>query len=148
MRSFTVSVEGVAVSAVQDLIALVAPSTGSVAITGLEITSRTTTGAFAGRIISGYTTSGSGGPSVTPSQNDFGDTTAFGGTARRNDTTRATGGTALVHRAFEFQAQAGYIWMPPEAGYIWLRASRRLVVTLDVVPTATLSATLSFVSYG
>ena len=152
-RIYNVVVSQVAVSAAQDLFEVVAPATDVVIIRSLEIAQSSDAGdtedeMIAVSIISGNTTSGSGGTSPTAVPLRLGDS-AFGGTVEINNTTVATAGTAVTHRASAFNVRAGYVWMPDPDAMIILPPSARIVVRLTAPADAlTVSATLTFEEIG
>ena len=153
-RIYNVVIDAVAVSAIQDLFEVVAPSDAIVRIRALEIGQSSDAGdsqdeLLRGRIITGYTVSGSGGSSATPQPKSLGDA-AFGGTAEINNTTVANTGTASIHRAFTWNVRAGYVWIPSEEDMIIVSPSARAVVHLPAAPAdaITLSATLTIEEIG
>jgi hypothetical protein len=153
-RIYNVVMEAVAVTAIQDLFEVVSASTKVTALIGLEGGQTSDAGDAADeqlyvRIVTGYTTSGSGGSSVTPAPTMIG-MPAFAGTCERNNTTVANTGTAVVHRAMPFNVRAGYVWQPGEENYIWLASSERGVVHLPAAPadSLTMSWTLTLLEIG
>lgn len=106
-RVYSATFSAVSVAAAQDLFEIVAASAKPVRILGAEIGQYSDAGDAQDELLSiqfipGYTTSGSGGTSVTPAPIDPGDT--------------AFGGTALIRHASPFNVRAGYVWMPvPDA---------------------------------
>ena len=135
MRIFSVAVAGVAATAQQDLWEVVAPSSGSVKIWGFEISQSTEAGdaqdeMLSVQLITGYTTSGSGGSSATPAPVSLAGS-AFGGTAETSNTTVATTGTASIRHASAFNVRAGYIWLPEDPLRPIVQASERAVVRIS-----------------
>lgn len=137
-RIYNIAVSGVAATVAQDLFEVVSASTGVTILRALEIAQSTEAGDAADemlqvQIITGYTTSGSGGSSATPVPRSLG-MSAYGGTAEINNTTVATTGTAAIHRASAFNVRGGYVWLPAEEDMIVVRPSERAVVRLAGTP--------------
>lgn len=148
-RIYNVIVTGVAATAAQDLFEVVSASTGVTILRALEIAQETEVGdaqdeMLRVQIITGYTTSGSGGSSATPTPKSLG-MSAYGGTCEINNTTLANTGTAAIHKSSAFNVRAGYVWLPAEEDMIVVRPSERAVVRLAGTPTdsITFSATLT-----
>lgn len=137
-RIYTVSFNGVAVTAQQDLFEVVAPSTGVVIIHAIELSQTTELGDAAEEQLlilfkSGQTTSGSGGTAPTPVSLAFGDTAA-GFTAEVNNTTKASVGTIVTHAAWSWNIRSEFIRIfTPEMRPI-VRPSRRATVELATTP--------------
>lgn len=152
-RIYNVIVSNVSVSAAQDLFEVVAPSTDVVILRALEIAQSSDAGdtedeMLGVSIITGHTTSGSGGSSATPVPLRLGDS-AFGGTAEINNTTIASAGTAVTHRSSAFNVRAGYVWMPDEQSMVVVPPSATAVVRITA-PADALSvyATLTIEEIG
>ena len=143
---YAVPINGVTVSAVQDLWAIVAHSTKQCVLLGFEITVGGVR-ADAGdanedllglRIRSGQTVAGSGGSaaatpdSLTPTD---GSNAAAGFTARINDTTQANTGTIVTHWAGALNTRAGIDKPFTETQQIIFGAGRRLTIELTEAPT-------------
>lgn len=117
--------ENVSISAVQDAFYLKAGATWPVKLLGLEIFQNGNSDVgdaqeedLRWQIKIGATTAGSGGSSVT-ARNGRGNTANT--TVRANDTTQATGGTALTVLSSAFNIRNGLIWMPtPEYQEIFI----------------------------
>jgi hypothetical protein len=152
-RVYNVICGAVAMTVEQDLFEIVAPSTGNVVIRALEISQGTEVGdaqdeMLRMRIMTGATTSGSGGSSATPIPKALGNS-AFGGTAEINNTTLAQDGTIVTHRDIYFPVRAGYVWNPAEDSRLVIRPSTRLVVRLAAPgDSVTFSATLEIEELG
>jgi hypothetical protein len=138
---YTVSFDGVSVSAAQDLFAVVAPSNTAIVLLGFELGVGGGT-ADAGdaqeellrlRIRSGQTTAGSGGSAATP-VNTTGGGGAASFSARVNDTTQASGGTIVVHWTGAFNPRAGFDKVFTDLQQIVLPAGRRATVELVEAP--------------
>ncbi|HUS97124.1 MAG TPA: hypothetical protein VMX97_10325 [Hyphomicrobiaceae bacterium] len=152
-RMYSASISEVAVSAIQDLWELVAATNVSVVIHGLLIGQSTDYGDAAAeglpiQFTRGFTVSGSGGSTVTPTALDPGGAAADA-TVEANNTTQATTSGVQIF-ADAFNIQAGYqLWFPPE-NRITIAGAQRLVVELPVAPTdsITLSSTIFFEELG
>lgn len=127
---YSASIAAVSVSAIQDFFYLKAGATWPLLIHQLNITQTGNSDVgdaqeenLRWQIKIGATTAGSGGSSVTP-RNGRGNTSNT--TARANDTTQATGGTALTVWEDAFNIRSGLIWIPTPK-----------VQELCVVPAAT-----------
>jgi hypothetical protein len=148
---FTVNFAGVAITAAQDLFALVADTTSRIAICRVEVMQYSDVGDAASEILA-YTfkraasTVGSGGTAATP-RNIKGHTGAKSAvtTARVNDTTQATGGTPITLLASAFNIQAGLLYAPKYGGEdqiderFTVEAGVRFVVSLDSAPADSLT---------
>ena len=144
-RFYSITVDQIAVSAVQDLIEINAPATGSVVIHSAEFGQHSDAADAEAEMlqitISRATASGSGGSAVTPIPHQFGDA-ASAVTAERNNTTQATTTTPI--RATTWNIQAGYIYAPTPEERISIPPSGRIVFELPVAPgdEITLSGTV------
>lgn len=138
-RMYTVQFNNVTISAVQDLIAIVAAAAKNCEIAGVVF------GAASGaapteqllriRIRSGQTTVGSGGGAYTPVPTSV-TTAAAGFTARINDTTIASAGTIVQHHSDAWNTRIPFVWIPPEDMRIQLTGSRRATFELVGAPSA------------
>jgi hypothetical protein len=147
---FVLTVDGISVSAAQDLFELNVPATQIAVIKSLVIGQSSDAGDAEDeqqrvRFLRGATTSGSGGSAVTA----LGPYT-YAGTAERNNTTVATGGTPTTRHADGWNVRSGYVWMPSEEDMIVVPPSTRFVVNLPSTPAdaITVSATLHFQAIG
>lgn len=153
-RLYTATFRAVAVTAAQDLFAIVAPTDAVVAIHDIDISQTSDVGDAAEELIrvslkSGASSAGSGGTLTTAIPIQYGDA-AFGGTVRINDTTIATSGTIVVHRSTAWNVRAPLnIIFTPETRPI-LSPSRRFVVGLIVAPadSLTMNGTITFEEIG
>lgn len=153
-RFFTAVFNNVAVTAIQDLFALVAPATGIVVLHDIHFSQNTDVGDAAEEILrieltSGHTTSGSGGAAVTPVNLDFGDP-AFGGTCAANNTTQASAGTIVTHYVWNWNIRGPFDKIfTPETRPV-LRPSRRMCVELPAAPadSITMSGSITFEEIG
>lgn len=103
-RSYVVTMPEIAVTAVQDFLALAPAVNKPIQIKRVKIRQQTspTSNSDEKMLVTlsrGFTTVGSGGAVVTPNPRDK-DDTASGVTARRNDTVEAAGGTEEVLEEF------------------------------------------------
>ena len=100
MRMYGCAFDAVAVTAVQDLFELLAPTNATVRIHQLDLFQTTDLSdaqeeVLRLRIRQGQTSTGSGGSTGTAVPNDF-DDSASGATVKLNNTTQASGGTIVV----------------------------------------------------
>ena len=153
-RIYTAQFTDVAVTAAQDLFEVVAAADSIVLIHDLHISQKSDVGDAAEEIlslqlISGYTTSGSGGSSVTPGAREVQDS-AFGGTCEANNTTVANTGTTVTHYAWAWNIRGPFdkVWTPETRPIVAPR--RRVVVRLPVAPadSLTMSGTITFEEIG
>jgi hypothetical protein len=147
-RIYTVSFSGVAVSAVQDLLAVYSGSSMAFAVHSIQIGQITQTSVEAVRIslkrLPATVTTGSGGTGPTPQPASAGDSAATV-TARANDTTQATtNGTAVTLLADAFNLVNGYQWIFPPDDRPVAKLSEAIVLSLDSAPSAarTMSGTI------
>lgn len=116
-RLYAITVAAVSVSAAQDLFSLQAADDHPIEIVGIDLgqTSSTTQENIGVSIIRGHTSVGSGGTSATPVPADPGDAAASF-TARINDTTVASAGSAVTLLTSAWNLLAGYAqwWHDPE----------------------------------
>lgn len=151
-RMYSAAFADVAVSEDADLFELVAPSDAAVIVHGCSITDVDGETSEQGQItiIRGFTTSGSGGSSLTPTPLQHGDA-AFGGTVERYNNTLAQDGTGvtLLAEGFNFVG-AGFRYTPTPEERIVLSPGQRLVVRLVDAPASArnLSGTLLFEEIG
>lgn len=149
-RLYTVSFTDVAVTAQQDLFAVLCAATGLVVVHELELSQVTEVADAAEEMLnilvkSGQTTVGSGGSTPTAIPKVFG-STAFAGTCRANDTTKATAGTIVTHYSWNWNVRIPFlkVWTPETRPIV--SPSRRLTVELAKTPadSITMSGTLTF----
>jgi hypothetical protein len=160
---YTVPFAGVAVTAVQDLFYLLAPTTSRLALCRIEVFQTTDVGDAASEHLA-YTikraaagTVGSGGNAATPVPVK-GHTNAkvAATTARINDTTQATGGSPVTVLASAFSIFKGLIYAPRYGASddtderITVEAGGRIVLSLDTAPadSLTMHGTLMFEELG
>ena len=135
---FTATFSAVAVSAAQDLFELVAHSSSRLELIEVKVGQESDEGDAAAemlaiQIIRGYTTSGSGGASVTPA-NVQPWSNAATAVVERNNTTVAQDGTGVILEADTFNIMGGWRHYPVPEERIRLEVSTRLVVRLPVAP--------------
>lgn len=153
-RMYSAIFSAVAVSAIQDLLEIVAPADAVVVIHACFISQSSEEKDAEDEQLyvtwtRAHTTSGSGGSSVTPQPLETGDA-AFGGTVEANNTTQATGGTPLVLHSESFNIRAGWAYIPTPEARIVLSPSQRLVLELPAAPAdaVTMDGTLIFEEIG
>jgi hypothetical protein len=137
MRLYRAPFEAVAISVQVDFWEVVLPSDTLVELVECHIGQSSDAGDAEAEMapisfVTGYTTSGSGGTTITPAPQP-GDA-AFSGTVEANNTTLASGGTPRLEHADTFHWQAGFCWVPTPESRILLPVSSRLVVRLGAAP--------------
>jgi hypothetical protein len=160
---YTATVSGVAVTAAQDVFEIVPPATSRVRIRECRFGQYTDFGDAAAEILSvtiirGFTTTGSGGSTVTP-RNVQGHTGALSAssTVKANNTTVAQDGTGVTLWADTWNIATPWIFAPtmpsPRQGW-WgehfiLAPSQRLVFRITApADSITLNASLVFEEIG
>ena len=153
-RIYTARFANTAITAQQDIIALVAPATAVVVIHEIGIGNQTEVGDTEEEMLSlswfsGATTVGSGGSVVTPTPHLILDAVAAT-TSRKNDTTIASAGTIVEHYSWEWNVRVPFerIWTPETRPV--LSPSRRGTFNLTKTPadSVTLSAYIVFEEIG
>jgi hypothetical protein len=138
-RMYTISFTGVAVTAAQDLFALVPGANRPVRIAGIMLSQTTDYGDAQEEglpllLRRGQTTVGSGGSVGTAVRIDASDAAA-GFTARVNDTTQASGGSPEVVFADSWNVRMPYLVMfPPEMRPTVDAAGNRMTLELAGAP--------------
>lgn len=135
---YTATFSNIAVSAAQDLFELVAPASTRLELLEVKVGQESDEGDAAAemlpiQIIRGYTTSGSGGASVTPGKVVPWQRDAVA-TVERNNTTVAQDGTGVILDADTFNIMGGWRHYPAPEERIGVEISTRLVVRLPVAP--------------
>lgn len=131
-RMYSATFEEVAVSAVQDLFEINAPSDAIVVVHGFEISqSSDTDSEQLNLLVHRGSTSGSGGSTPTVVPLAVGDTGA-GVTVEANNTSQSTEG-AFIHSA-AFNVLNGYLWMPTPETRPVISPSGRLIIELQTAP--------------
>lgn len=146
---YTVSFEGVAATAVQDLFEINANSAKPLRVHALYISQYTEEGdaqdeVLRLRVRRGLSTSGSGGSTATPAAlNPSAAAASF--TCEINNTTQASTGSPVTLHVDAFNVRAGYqLILPPEMQWV-IPVSGRLTVELNEAPAD--SVTLNGVMY-
>lgn len=147
-RSYAVSFNAVAITAAQDLFEISPADDKPVRLLGLVIGQYSDVGDAASEnlnvsVIRGYTASGSGGSTPTPTPID-GIDTAAGFAAEANNTTVANTGTAVTLLSDVWNTQAGYqIWWPEGVQPQASQANTTIVVRITApADSITANATL------
>lgn len=141
-RNYSISFNGVTVSAQQDLFELVAGAARPLRIRGLFLTQATEVGDASEQMLSiviksGQTTSGSGGSAPTAVALCASDSAA-GLTAETNNTVKASGGTIVTHHAENWNVRMPYQLILPDAMQVELAGGRRLTVELATTPAGSI----------
>lgn len=138
-RMYSCSFDAVAITAVQDLFALVAPTNATVRIHQFDLFQTTDLGdaqeeVLRLRIRQGQTVAGSGGSAGTIIPQDV-DDSASGATVRTNDTTQANTGTIVVDEIFGWNIRVPMtrIWTPETRPIV--KGGRRATFELLGAPT-------------
>lgn len=134
--TYAIPIEGVASPAAEfDAFEYVAPADAAVKIHRVMVAQSSDYGDAAAeglmmRIITGYSTSGSGGSTPTPSplQKGF---AAAGGTAETMNTTVASTGSPITKHSEAFNAQIGVDYRPTPEERIVVSPSERVVVRIS-----------------
>jgi hypothetical protein len=160
MSFFTATFSAVTVSAAQDVFEIVAHASSRVAICEILLGQYSDAGDAEAelvgvQVIRGYTTSGSGGDSVTPANLAPWGRAAVT-TVERNNTTVAKDGTGVVLLADVMNVQAGWAYRPQydptnpvSDERIWLDVGDRLVVRITAPGDAvTMNGTIKFQEAG
>lgn len=157
-RKYTVQFNGVAVTAQQDFLELVAPADAVVIVHDIDISQTSESGDAAEEMLSllmkrgvGTVTSGSGGTSPTPQPIEDGDP-AFGGTTEVNNTTKMVVGTGSIDTlaAWSWNVRIPFqkIFTPETRPVI--SPSNRLTLELNTTPadSITVNMTVTFEEIG
>jgi hypothetical protein len=144
-RVYSITFNGVAVTAQQDFFEINVASTKVVRIHSLHLSQETNVSDANEKelrvaVKSGQTTSGSGGSAPTAIPREGGDA-AYAGTVEVNNTTKATAGTIVTHsiRTWNIRVPLDVYWPPDQR--IALAPSVRATVELLTTPAA--STTMS-----
>lgn len=152
-RMYSMVVDAVAGTAAQDLLELNPASTKPCVIHEIRVSQSSDAGDAQDemlqlKLVRGHSTSGSGGSSVTPTPIDPGDA-AFAGTAERNNTTQATGGSPVTLLAEAFNVRSGFLYIPtPECRPVIAAGSRAVLSALAPADSLTFSVTVVFEEIG
>jgi hypothetical protein len=144
MRMYGAAFDAVAITAVQDLFELLAPTNTVVRLHMLDLFQTTDLGdaqeeVLRIRIRQGQTVTGSGGSTGTAVPNDF-DDAASGSTVKFNNTTQANTGTIVIDELFGWNIRAPLqrIWTPECRPII--RGGRRCTIELVGAPADSITA--------
>lgn len=153
-RVYAVTFSAVAVTAAQDLIAIVAATNQSLELHSVYLAQHSDAGDAQDEMLQvaikrGATTVGSGGGAFTPLPLDASDAAA-GATARINDTTPASSGTIVTLHSDAFNVRGGWAYRPTPEERIIVKGGVRLTVNLVSTPadSLTMNATLLFREIG
>lgn len=147
-RIYTAVFRGVAVTVVQDLFELNAPSDAAVILHEVKITQDSIVASEQFEFsLQRATAGGSGGSTPTARPLQVGDP-AFGGTVEANNTTRATTLTDLYAEAQNLLN--GWHYLPTPETRFALSPSGRIIVGLEKAPAAstTMNGTITFEEIG
>ena len=155
MAIFVATFAGVSVAAAQDVFEIVAPATTRLKIREIRLGQYSDAGDAAAemlsvQIIRGFTTSGSGGSSVTPvNLSPVSGAAASVATVEANNTTVAADGTGLVVMADSFNVMRGWRYCPLPEERIEVGVSQRLVVRITAPADAlSMNGTVLFEEIG
>lgn len=155
MAIFVATFAAVAVTAAQDVFEIVAPASSRLMIREIRLGQYSDPGdaqaeMLSVQIIRGYTTSGSGGGSVTPvNLSPVSGAAAATATVERNNTTVAQDGTGAVLLADTFNVMGGWRYYPVPEERIEVGVSQRLVVRITAPADAlTMNGTLVYEEVG
>jgi hypothetical protein len=151
IRFYHAPFSAVAVTAAQDLFEVTSSATKITWITGIELSQYTDFGDAQDELLSlkwitGYTSSGSGGSSVTPLG---GSGTSYGGVVEINNTTQASGGSPVTERATSWNVRGGYTMMWDPTKWLMLPISTRIVLAQTIpVDSITMNGTIYLAEAG
>ena len=157
MAIYVATFTAVAVTAAQDVFEIVAPAEGRVRIRELRLGQYSDAADAQAEMLSilalrGYTTSGSGGSSVTPANLapvGLGTPLVAGSTVEANNTTVASTTTPLTLLADSWNVMGGFRYYPVPEERIEIAASQRLVFRITApADSITLNGTLVFEEIG
>lgn len=155
MALYVATFAGVSVTAAQDVFEITAPATSRVMIREIRIGQYSDAGdaqaeMLSVQVIRGYTTSGSGGASVTPvNLSPVAGALAAASAVERNNTTVAQDGTGAVLIADAFNVMRGWRYAPAPDERIEVGISQRLVVRITAPADAlTMNGTVLFEEVG
>lgn len=144
---YTAAFSGVAVSAAQDCFEVTCGSANALYLHEVRLGQYSDFGdaqaeILSVQVITGYTTSGSGGSTVTPAAVTSG---TAGSSVEINNTTVANTGTAVVRISDTFNVAAGWFYSPSPSERILVPALGRLVVRITAPADAlTMNGTIVF----
>ena len=145
-RRYYVPFNRVAITAVQELLEILAPADLMFTLEYFEVSQDSDAGDaqdeqlhFSIRRVTGSPTSGSGGSTVTPAPLNPGDV-ASSCTCEANNTTQLSGGTNTVLVPSCFNVRNGGIFLPPEIHQPMFSPSTRCIIELEKAPADSLTA--------
>ena len=149
MHIYTVSFTEVTVSALQDLVQMLASSTVPIRIYSVKIGQTSDAGDAEAELLpvqlsrSDMTINGSGGSSATPAKHSPG-SSAAATVCEINNTTQSTVTTVIVSDVFN--VQAGWVYLPPPEERITILPTEGFIVELLVAPddSLTMSGSVTF----
>lgn len=146
---YTVQFNGVAVTAQQDLLELVAAAGKPCVVLGFTLSQTTELGDAAEeqlllQLKSGQTTSGSGGSAPTPVATDTSNTVAAGFTAEVNNTTKASAGTIVTHWSESWNVRMEKVVTFTQEQQILMAAGRRATLELASTPGDSITMNATF----
>lgn len=156
-RRYTVTFEGEAESAQVDFFEIAAASGKPLTIHNIIITQETEAGdaqeeqlRVVIKGVSGSPTSGSSGATTVNKVPKNRSLAAAGFDAEACNTTKLSGGTAVVHHAETFNVRTGFVWRPVPEETIDVLASEYLVVELKTTPadSVTWNGTMEVEEHG
>ena len=155
MAIFVATFAAVAVTAAQDVFEIVAPASSRLLIREIRLGQYSDPGdaqaeMLSVQIIRGYTTSGSGGASVTPVNfSPVSGAASPVATVERNNTTVAQDGTGAVLLADTFNVMGGWRYYPVPEERIEVGVSQRLVVRITApADELTMNGTMVYEEIG
>lgn len=142
-RIYTIPIAPAALTALQDLFAIVSGTNRSTRLVGCHLFQTSDLGDAAEEILrlrirSGQTTVGSGGTAPTPIPVDTGDAAASF-TARINDTTQASAGTIVTHAELGWNIRMDKDWWLPSQYQFLFLGGRRWTFELPAAPADSLT---------
>jgi hypothetical protein len=139
-RVYEAGFSAASISAVQDIFSIQSTSGMAFCVREIVLTQITAVTIEAWRMtlkrFSGGYTIGAGGSALTPAKHNFNDAAATC-TARSNDTTQTTGGTAVTIRPDGFNLINGYQYLAIPDKEIIISPSQAFVLSLDAAPAGT-----------
>lgn len=155
MAIFHAPFSAVAVTAAQDVFEIVASATSRVVIREVRLGQYSDAGDAAAELLAvtmtrGFTTSGSGGGTITPvNVSGTAGAASAGSTVERNNTTQASTSGTLIY-ADAWNVQAPFLWLPSQGDQVFLlEAGQRFVVSITApADSLTMNGTLVFEEIG
>lgn len=153
---YSATFSAIAIAAAQDVFEITAPANSRVRITGFLLGQYSDAGDGQGELLSlqiirGFTVSGSGGASVTPTNLNSSSDVVAGSAIERNNTTLANTGTTNTPLAHVWNVRIPYKWTAEEDGPkdLTLEPGERAVVRITLpVDSITSNGTLFFEEIG